>query len=131
MIHDFGIKLRFDIGPAVCDGRIRGVQLQIGNTIGNTAQGEGLCNIGKGLAVFLFPLYQSGKAKILQVIKPLLRSNVGQCLYGDDVQGIPDTIPQGTGSPVTGAVPVGNRTSLCIIKGSINKYIRQSKPGAV
>ena len=88
-------------------------------------------NIGKNLSVTFFAFHQGGKAEILKVIISQLRLDGGQRLNRYNVQGVADTIPEGTDSAVAGAVPVGYRLAVGIVKRRVHKYIRQGQPRAV
>ncbi len=62
VIHHFGIQLGLDIGSAVCNGSIGGIQFQIGYAMGDAAEGEGLCTSEK-----IWPLLSSPS---ISVVKP-------------------------------------------------------------
>ena len=131
MVHHLGVERGLDIGSAVGDGGVGGVQLQVGHAVGDAAEGQGLRHVRIDLSADLFSVRQGGEAEIQQIIIACPGTDEGQRLDRYDVQGIGDSFPQGADAPVAGAVPVGNRTAAVIIKGRVHKHVRQRQSRAV
>ena len=94
VIQDLGIVKRFDIISTVCDRCICSTQFDVCNTIRQTAKCQRQICIRPyrsiGIFVRLCTMCQSGKAKIIQVLKSKLRCNFLQTFDRYDVDGILD-----------------------------------------
>ena len=112
MIHNFGIKLRFNIGATICNSRKTGIQFDVFYTFGNTAQSKGLCDIGVNFSLDLFIIDQGCKTEIFQVVKSELRGYECKRFDCNDIHGICDTGSQRGQSTIFLTIPVSDRPSV-------------------
>ncbi len=131
MIQHFGVKLRFDISAAVGDAGISGVQLFVGNAVGDAAQGQRLLDIGEDLSVDFLAFFQRGKAEVEQIIKSQLGGDLCQCLNGHDVHGLCDSLSERRESAVSFSIPVCHGPSVRIVERCVVHHCGQGQAGAV
>ena len=92
-VDDPCIELGLGIGSHIGDGSVGGIQLIGGHAVGQTAQGQRLVHVRIYLAVIFRAVRQGGKAKVEQIIIAQLGRDCSQRLHGNDVQGVPDAVP--------------------------------------
>ena len=114
MIRHLRVHLRLQIFAAVGNRCIGGVQLNVLDTLCNTAKCQCRLNIRENPAIDLFVVYQSGKAKVQQIFIAKLRRDVHKSLHGYDVHRVLDTKAQRRKSPIGFSVPVANRCAVRI-----------------
>ena len=131
MIRHLRVHLRLQIFAAVCNRCIGGIQLNVLDALGDTAKRQSRLNIRENLAIDLFVVHQSGKAKIQQVFIAKLRRDVHKSLHGYDVHRVLDTETK-RGKPAIGfSVPVSDRSAVRIRIRCIVLRGRQSQTTGV
>ncbi len=108
MVEHLGVINRLVVNAAVGNRRISRRQLQVGDTVRDTAEGGRLLDVG--IAVFIH-FDQGGKSKIYQVVIACPRANRRQRLQRDDVDGVRNRPSYGGRSdvpavPVLGSIPI-------------------------
>ena len=127
-IGDPGVQLRGDISTAVGNSCVGTSQFVRSNTVGQTAQSQGLVHVGLDLVADLHTVGQSGKSKVQQIIITKSRSNHRDVLNCDDIQGITDRTSDILDAPVTGPVPVTDGSTVGIVKRCIVVYSTRVLP---
>ena len=117
-VYDFCEVNRFDIVPAVGDGRIGCVQFHVGDAVGDAAQSQRkVCvrvNIAVSVCVRSVAVSQSCESEIVQVFKTEFRCDFFQAFYRDDIDGVLNRLPNGGFTAVT-AVGITDGSSIGII----------------